>query len=286
MHKLKMIFIIVATLFQPGFSQIIGGRRRVGCALFLTVLAANCATHWVDSFAIWIAAFTMLFIPGIISASILIKNSNIASGRAKGFIIFVGMLLASALSNFGPELRSFSISATSMAPTLEKGVVLMTRSVRPDELTRGDIIVFKKPTQKTIDYIKRVVGFPGEKIQIINGVLHINDTPVKRRQIENYYKNTNVGGAGNSIQYEETLPEGKEHRIIEFFGDNGPADNTQAYFVPENHLFVLGDNRDNSADSRFLSEVGYVPYANVGYRALWIIRPFPMEIEPVSDKKN
>ena len=68
-------------------------------------------------------------------------------------------------------------------------------------------------------------------------------------------------------QYMETLPNGRVHRIIEFYGDSGPADNTQEYEVPADHYFMMGDNRDNSQDSRFLNEVGYVPFENFVGRA-------------------
>jgi len=155
---------------------------------------------------------------------------------------------------------------------------------------RGDVVVFKKPTENKIDYIKRVVGLPGDRIQVIAGVLHINGAPVKRDRIEDFIDRDRDGNIIRAPQYVETLPNGRTHRIIEFLGDNGPADNTMEYVVPPGHYFMMGDNRDNSADSRFLSEVGYVPAENLvgraeilffsgdGSAALWEVWRWPWAI--------
>lgn len=155
---------------------------------------------------------------------------------------------------------------------------------------RGDVIVFKKPTENKIDYIKRVVGLPGDRIQVRGGLLHINGEAVDRKRVEDFIERDRDGNIIRAAQYVETLPNGKKHRIIEFLGDNGPADNTQEYKVPAGHYFMMGDNRDNSADSRFLSEVGYVPAENLvgradvlffssdGSAALWEVWRWPWAI--------
>jgi signal peptidase I len=134
---------------------------------------------------------------------------------------------------------------------------------------RGDVVVFKLPTDNSTDYIKRVIGLPGDHIQMKNGILFINGRPVPRRRIEDYLYQEGPGAVLPLAQYIETLPNGVQHRIIEM-SDNGPLDNTQEYVVPPGDYFMMGDNRDNSQDSRVLSAVGYVPAENLVGRAEFI----------------
>ncbi len=134
---------------------------------------------------------------------------------------------------------------------------------------RGDVVVFKLPTDNSTDYIKRVIGLPGDHIQMKNGILFINGQPVPRRRIQDYLYQEGPGAVLPLAQYIETLPNGVQHRIIEM-SDNGPLDNTQEYVVPSGDYFMMGDNRDNSQDSRVLSAVGYVPAENLIGRAEFI----------------
>lgn len=134
---------------------------------------------------------------------------------------------------------------------------------------RGDVVVFKLPTDNSTDYIKRVIGLPGDHIQMKNGILFINGQPVPRRRIQDYLYQDGPGAVLPLAQYIETLPNGVQHRIIEM-SDNGPLDNTQEYVVPSGDYFMMGDNRDNSQDSRVLSAVGYVPAENLIGRAEFI----------------
>jgi signal peptidase I len=128
--------------------------------------------------------------------------------------------------------------------------------------TRGDVIVFKLPTDNSTDYIKRLIGLPGDHIQVKNGILYINDQRCSRRRIEDYIYREGNGTFLPVPQYIETLPNGRQHRIIQMT-DNGPLDNTSVYDVPPGKYFMMGDNRDNSQDSRVLSAVGYVPAENL-----------------------
>jgi len=130
---------------------------------------------------------------------------------------------------------------------------------------RGDVAVFKLPTDTSTDYIKRIVGLPGDKIQMIHGNLFLNGQMVPRRQIEDY-----VYQEGDQMlvehQYIESLPRGPgepplDHPIIKI-GDDGMLDNTAVFEVPPGYYFAMGDNRDNSQDSRVLSAVGYIPAEN------------------------
>ena len=134
---------------------------------------------------------------------------------------------------------------------------------------RGDVIVFKLPTDNSTDYIKRVIGLPGDHIQMKGGNLYINDQLVPRKRTQDYLYQEGNGTVIPLAQYIETLPNGRQHLIIKM-GDNGPLDNTPVYDVPPGDYFMMGDNRDNSQDSRVLSAVGYVPAENLVGRAEFI----------------
>lgn len=130
------------------------------------------------------------------------------------------------------------------------------------EPKRGDIIVFKLPRNPSVDYIKRLIGLPGDRIQMINGVLHINGTPVKREQKGDW----TPGKGGPAIPvYLETLPNGVTYETLDL-NPRSEGDNTSVFEVPPGHYFFKGDNRDNSLDSRWSAAqqgVGYVPFENL-----------------------
>jgi signal peptidase I len=154
---------------------------------------------------------------------------------------------------------------------------------------RGDVVVFKLPTDNSTDYIKRLIGLPGDHIQMKDGILYINGQACPRRRIEDYLYQEGNGSVVPVTQYIETLPNGRDHRIIKMT-DHGPLDNTQEYVVPTGDYFMMGDNRDNSQDSRVLSAVGYVPAENLigpaqfiffstdGSARLWEIWKWPFAI--------
>ena len=125
---------------------------------------------------------------------------------------------------------------------------------------RGDIIVFKTPADNRTDYIKRLIGLPGDTIQIIDKKLFLNNKILKRKKIQKFTKiycgNENI----DAVFYEETLPSGKKYTAV--YRNNGTMINTDKFIVPENHYFFMGDNRDCSKDSRFLGSVGYVNFNN------------------------
>ena len=118
---------------------------------------------------------------------------------------------------------------------------------------RGDVVVFRPPGEPETDFIKRVIGLPGDKIQVRNGILSINGTPVERQRIEDYVDPDDPTGRPVP-QYLETLPGGVTHPVIEAEGDLGELDNTPLYIVPPDHYFMMGDNRDRSNDSRAWNE--------------------------------
>ena len=180
----------------------------------------------------------------------------------------------------------FNIPSGSMMPTLEIGDYLfvskysygysqhslpLSMPLIPGRLffsepKRGDVAVFKLPSDNRTDYIKRIVGIPGDKIQMKNGRLQINGKTVNRRKIDQYVIPDNFGQNRRVTKYVETLPNGKAYTIMEM-SDLGPLDNTGIYFVPEHHYFAMGDNRDNSQDSRVRPQVGFIPKKNLVGRA-------------------
>jgi signal peptidase I len=174
---------------------------------------------------------------------------NIPSGSMKPTLLIGDYLFVSKFS-YGYSRYSFPFS-----PPLFDGRIF---GAMPE---RGDVAVFRKPTGDHEDYIKRIVGLPGDTIQVIGGILHINGVAVQRRQIEDFVDST----GDKYFQYIETLPNGVEHHILEK-SDGFAYDNTEPFVVPEGHFFAMGDNRDNSRDSR-TSEVGFVPMENLVGRA-------------------
>lgn len=180
-------------------------------------------------------------------------------------LCFVAMMFVSSLDEFSfgkiqLGARSYSIPSTSMAPNMVLGdiVIADAKAYRNADPERGDVVVFRLPRDPAIDYTKRVVGLPGERVQMVDGVLHINGAAVPQEKVGEV-TSTEYGSA---TRYKETLPGGASH-IIQHVESNQISRNTQEYVIPENHYFVLGDNRDNSNDSRHQTGVGFVPRENI-----------------------
>jgi len=125
----------------------------------------------------------------------------------------------------------------------------------------GDLVVFKTPADNRTDYIKRLIGLPGDTIQFLNGNLLLNNNLIPRTSINGEYKIRCGSTSLNVNAYKETLPNGKKY--IAVYNKLGTMQDTDIYKVPPNHYFFLGDNRDCSKDSRYLSSVGYVPSENL-----------------------
>jgi len=197
--------------------------------------------------------------------------------------VFYAVVIALVVRTFAFE--PFNIPSGSMKPTLLEGDYLFvskysygySRYSLPWGLPlfegrifgsapeRGDVIVFKKPSDNETDYIKRLIGLPGDRIQVTGGILHINGEPVRRERIGETADRDTFSTRTYQI-YRESLPNGRQHLIWEA-SDNDSLDNTSEYLIPEGHYFFMGDNRDNSRDSRVLYDVGYVPAENLVGRA-------------------
>ena len=197
-------------------------------------------------------------------------------------VIVQALLLALVIRTL--LFQPFSIPSGSMRPTLLEGDYLFVTKwsygysryslpFSPDlfsgriwggEPQRGDVAVFKFPPNPSIDYIKRVIGLPGDKVQMRDGQLFINDVAVPREKV-GQIDNPDITEVSRPVDvYRETLPNGVSYDTLDLTA-NSIGDNTREFIVPEGHYFMMGDNRDNSADSRF--SVGFVPYDHLVGRA-------------------
>ena len=176
---------------------------------------------------------------------------NIPSGSMVPTLL-IGDYLFVAKFSYG-----FSRHSIPFSPPLFKGRIFGS------EPKRGDVAVFKLPRDNETDYIKRIIGLPGDQIQMISGILHINGEAVKRYKTVDYLTHNLFGSRIRAPHYREILPNNITYNIIEESGDSGILDNTNIYSVPAGHYFAMGDNRDNSADSRVQNLVGYIPAENL-----------------------
>ncbi len=220
----------------------------------------------VQRFGFW--RTTLCFILGYLGSVLLLllllafrtflfQPFNIPSGAQKP-TFFVGdyIFVSKYPYGYGPYSLPFS------PPRLFSGRIFAS------EPRLGDVVVFRLPRDPSSDYIKRIVGLPGDAVQMIRGVLHINGEPVRRERIADFTETEGTRTA-RTKQWRETLPNGVSYATLDLV-DNGFYDNTPVYQVPAGHYFMMGDNRDNSTDSRVRPEnggVGYVPFENLVGRA-------------------
>ena len=229
------IWALVATIAMFAHVEGIGLARALAC--YALMLLAG--------FVLQLTIRTFLFQP-----------FNIPSGAMQPTLLVGDHLFASKYA-YGYSQYSLPFS---LAP--------FTGRMFASDPERGDVVVFRSPKDDSVDYIKRIVGLPGDRIQMINGELHINDKVVARERIENFVIVENDRTI-RVKRWRETLPNGVSYETLDLI-DNAYYDNTQVYQVPSGHVFVMGDNRDNSTDSRALSALGYVPIDNLVGRAAMI----------------
>ncbi len=191
----------------------------------------------------------------LVIRAFLFQPFNIPSGSMIPTLLVGDYLFVSKYS-YGYSRHSFPFS-----PPLFNGRIWETAPAR------GDVAVFKLPSDGHTDYIKRVIGLPGDRIQMRGGELYINEQIVPRTPVADYLEKDAEGNVMQIRQYRESMPGGVTHNVLDMLID-GPADNTGVFTVPQGHVFMMGDNRDNSSDSRVPnSGVGFVPMEDLVGRA-------------------
>ncbi len=198
----------------------------------------------------WVSTLIWAGLIALVIRSFFFQPFNIPSGSMKPTLLIGDYLFVTKYS------YGFSRHSLPFSPPLGDGRVL----ARAPE--RGDVVVFKLPSDGQTDYIKRLIGLPGDRISVRNGVLFINEQQIKREQVADFIDHDAAGREKHIRQFRETLPNGVSYLTLDEI-DGSIADNAGEYLVPAGHYFMMGDNRDNSTDSRFMRHVGYVPEDNL-----------------------
>jgi signal peptidase I len=225
----------------------------------------------------WVETVKTLAYAGLIALgvrTIAVEPFNIPSGSMIPTLLVGDFLFVSKYS-YGYSRYSIPFSPPIFGWTKDGRIL--------DSLPkRGDVVVFRYTKDTTVDYVKRVIGLPGDHIQVKGGHLFINGAEAPREALGDYEVPDNRSGTRIlAKEYRETLPNGVKHDILKYsdeehldLGSEVDANNTTEYVVPDGELFMMGDNRDDSSDSRFMNDLGYVPVENLVGRAQFIFFSF------------
>ncbi len=256
------LFSVLAIVLSVAMSHGLWGVLASRLAMILWFLAAGGISIWVVAEQVLIARKT--------------RNYHLRRYN-RGWVyvlVFVLTFLVSSLAQWlvtgkvfpGNAVRSFAFPSGSMLPTIEVGdrFFVDMRRYEHDLPQRGDIVLYFRENGGDRWYASRVMGLPGERIQMVDGNVIINGVALTRERLEPAEATTSGEGVPT---YREFLEDGTSYTVQEV-SDNSSGDNTPAFEVPLGHYFMMGDNRDNSLDSRF--EPGPVPAERIGGKAIWV----------------
>ncbi|MFO1082389.1 MAG: signal peptidase I [Reyranellaceae bacterium] len=274
---LRALWAGLLSLVWPGLGQVYAGARQLGLVLFCAAFAFDLAflsvTHVFPPTPIAIAAVTatwVLFRLAVASDALRRARRARAGGARPWYlstwVVGIAMVAASAALQsaqaawFPAGWRTFSVASESELPTLRQAEYVVTRLEPPGTVPdQGATIVFRDPRNPATHLIKRVVGLPGDRIQLRDRVIYLNGKPIERKP--EAASGAQLSGASPLEHFRETLPNGSSYVVLD--APRGAAgQTTQEFLVPPASLFVLGDNRPNSVDSR-MEALGFVPIANL-----------------------
>ena len=264
---------LVNLIFGPFLGMLYLGRG--GIAFLYLILGFGLAALLLFFFPLvltlgstgtWLASFPLNVIGMIQGTYLARKRSTIEPlPRYARWYSLVGINLAFFIVAFAIRAflyQPFSIPSAAMEPSLNIGDYFFVSKRAYDNAgpQRGDVVVFKMPNPNSPDYnqdfVKRVIGLPGDRVQMINGQVFLNSKPIPKKRVADYIRPDEFGVVRNVQRFTETLPSGRSYYVLDL-GPNSNEDNTGIFVVPAGHYFMMGDNRDNSDDSRM--SVGFVP---------------------------
>lgn len=271
MSRWRGLWVGALALLLPPVGLVHAGARPRLVALFAALGLAESALLTFsppDSITMLALLLAASFATRVVAAPLAIGIARRMGGDRRPLLrrwyalpIWVGLLLTAMPDTWlGAGFDVYIVPSASMEPTLRVGERFFAHApeIAGRAFRRGEVVVFRGRTDPGAEYVKRIIGLPGDIVQMRRGVLHLNGVPAPREPI---------GTEGARTRYRERLPHGGEHDILEV-SDDGFADNTAEFRVPEGELFVLGDNRDDSLDSR---SVGFVRIADVTARARFVL---------------
>jgi signal peptidase I len=285
-RKRRAWLAALLSLLLPGLGQLYNRQTRLALALIILYLILSTPVLWLIaalpaeavvyvSAGLWLVALPCLLF-AIVQAAIRARRVKaVPLAWFNRWYVYIGLIvfltIFQSLAELVPvpSIDAYNSPSGSMSPTLVEGDYHQTRTLafagRLPE--RGEIAIFRPPSEPDVDFVKRIIGLPGDRIQLREGRLYINDVMVERVELSREEAASLPRYHPNDQVYRETLPGGASHLISEV-SDTGYNDNTREFVVPAEHVFVLGDNRDRSNDSR--AGLGFIPLAGLHDKPLFI----------------